>query len=314
MRNWKPSAALTTQIERGAMYESLRDWFRNEGVLEVETPVLGAFGVTDPSLSNLEAHSGITGKRWYLQTSPEYAMKRLLAAGIGDCYQIQRAFRDEEIGRYHQPEFSLLEWYRTDYDLAQIVTETLDLVRLGLNKSPEHVEYQYADLFAEATGHSIFDTHSDELAAHCRELGMDASLARDAQLEFLLDTLAVKAFPKNRLTVITHYPASQAALARLDTDDPRTALRFEVFMGSVELANGFVELTDATEQAHRFARDNQARRNRGLAEQAVDEDFLAALRDGLGECAGVALGLDRLLMQRLDLDHIDQAVTFAHAP
>lgn len=312
--DWRPDATLATIRARAELYYSLREWFHSAGVLEVETPILGDYGVTDPNLSNLEVFSRTTSQNWFLETSPEYAMKRLLAAGIGDCYQIHRACRDDEIGRHHQPEFSLLEWYRQGYDLDAIVAETAAIISLALDRSLPISSYRYADLFAEATGLNLYDASDETLGKRCKELGLQGDFSRDALVGLLLDSLAVKHFPAYEISIITHYPASQAALARIDPDDSRSALRFEAFVGSMELANGFVELTSAEEQAARFASDNESRVNADQPTRKPDTKLLAALEHGLPDCAGVALGLDRLLMLCCNVSEINQVATFAHAP
>ncbi len=312
MVNWRPSAARRHLVARAEMLREIREHFQAYPALEVETPTLGLCGVTDPHIENIEAIGKDRQHPWFLQTSPEYAMKRLLAAEVGDCFQICRAYRDREIGRVHQPEFTLLEWYRHDESLDKITNETLSIIQNCLPHQARVKRISYEALFESAVGINPFSASAPELTQRCRDAGLEGQLARDAQLEFLLDTFAIDKLPESQLTLITHYPLSQASLAKGCPNDPRVALRFEVFHGALELANGFVELTDPDEQAERFTADNLQRERAGMDVRAIDQAFLAALRAGLPECAGVALGLDRLLMARTGRTHINDVVAFAH--
>ncbi len=291
------------------MLASIRRFFARRGVLEVETPALSVAAATDPALHSLRTRVG--GQTRYLQTSPELAMKRLLAAGWGDIYQICKVFRDGESGRRHNPEFSMLEWYRVGWDDRALRTETITLLQ-SLSSAPLAVaELTYAQAFDAAIGIDPLNAETGELIAVARRLSVApaSDMPRDAWLDLLFSTAVVTRFPDDRLTIVSHYPASQAALARLRADG-RTAARFEVFWGALELANGYHELTDAAEQRDRFEQDLARRAKEGLPVTPVDQRFLDALEAGMPDCAGVALGLDRLLMKLLDADSIEAVLSF----
>jgi elongation factor P--(R)-beta-lysine ligase len=294
------------------MLARVRAFFAARHVLEVETPMLSPTGATDPALESLEVNT-FTSPR-FLHTSPEFPMKRLLAAGSGDIYQIARVFRVGEAGRYHNPEFTLLEWYRTGFDARRLMDEVATLVRtLAGTADPGAAErLTYAQAFRLHAGLDPLRASEAELSACAADHGIDltGALDRDGWLDLILSQVVVPAFPPGRLTFIHDYPASQAALARLRPEDPTVAERFELFWGSLELANGFHELTDAREQAERFKRDLEKRRACGLAPMPVDTRLLAALEAGLPDCAGVALGLDRLLMCLTGCGHIREVLAF----
>jgi lysyl-tRNA synthetase class 2 len=313
--SWRPGADVATAYARAAMLERVRDYFRDAGALEVCTPVLGSDSVTDPNVESIPCET--TTGRAYLQPSPEYFMKRLLAADYPDIYQVGPAFRDGENGRRHATEFTMLEWYRRGFDLRQIIDDAVSLSRRLIRKHPLHGvdNIRYSAAFEQ---HLALDPLTAAAPDIADAVGADAALRaaigddRDAWLDLALATRVAPLFPGNRLTVLHHFPASQSALARLDPDAPGVAERFELFVGSVEIANGFVELTDAGEQRRRFEQDCKVRRSAGQAVPAIDETFLQALESGLPECAGVALGLDRVLMIDEGLDDIRQVQSFAH--
>ena len=295
-----------------------RHFFAGRGVLEVDVPALSRFAVSDPNIDSLEISAAIAGpSTLYLSTSPEYAMKRLLAAGYPDIYAIARVFRDGELGRQHEPEFTLIEWYRRDFGLDEMAAETCEFVaaileRPALANNP--VQLRYREAFQAAAG-------IDPLAASAAELATladaDESLVeslgddRDAWLDLLMSMRIAAGFPDDRLTVVTHYPASQAALARLDANDRTVALRFEVFLGAMELANGYVELCDADEQRQRFETELHERRAAGRQAAPIDEPLLAALEHGLPEVAGVAVGFERLHMLYEGTGNIADVITLS---
>lgn len=252
----------------------------------------------------------------FLQTSPEYAMKRLLAAGYPDIYQVCKVFRDGESGRYHQTEFTMVEWYRHACSLEQMMQETVAFAaHLLHDRAPksEATYTTYRDAFAQALG---IDPLTDGIDTLQEAAGTDARLReslgddRDAWLDLLMSTKVATRFEREGLTVVYHYPAAQAALAKLDAQDPAVAERFELFLGDVELANGFVELTDATEQLARFEADRTKRRADGKTVPEIDPWLIAALQSGLPDCAGVALGLDRLLMRYAGASALKDVMTF----
>lgn len=307
MSDWRPGAARSLLAQRAALLGRIRSFFAERDVLEVETPLVGNATVTEPALASL-ALAGAPHR--FLQTSPEYAMKRLLAAGAGPIFQLCKAFRADERGRYHNPEFTLLEWYRPGFDHHALMTEVAELLVLCLGHRAWR-KVSYRELFRE---HLAVDPHRaplTELAALARDrlaIG-DTGLDRDGWLDLLFSHCIE---PVLTGTVCVHaYPVSQAALARIgEADGEPVAERFEFFVDGVELANGFHELTDAREQARRFAADNAVRRRRGLPAVAADRRLLAALEAGLPPCSGVALGVDRLLLVAAGAGSLAEVLAF----
>jgi len=304
---------------RARLLARIRAFFAARGVLEVETPALSSAGVSDLALDSVLAAARSLGPTpLYLHTSPEYAMKRLLAGGSGDIYQICRVFRDDELGRWHQPEFTLLEWYRIGFDDARLMDEVEALLRDvlqdgGTTWRSERV--RYSDAFARALGVDAAAS-SAAVAASLAERGVDVpqGLAHDALLDLAFASVVVPSFAADTLTFVCDYPASQAALARLKLGTPTVAARFEVFARGIELANGFHELTDAAEQRRRFDSEIVARRRLARRIPPLDEAFLDALARGLPDCAGVALGFDRLVALALGADGVAAAMAFVHRP
>ena len=319
IEEWRPGANLDALRARAAMLDDLRRYFATAGVMEVETPLVGTTSGTDPGLQPLRTrYTGPVypnGRTLYLQTSPEFGMKRLLAAGSGPIYQICKAFRNGEAGRLHNPEFTILEWYRPGFDLAQLIEEVAVIARLVLAEPQlQTVTLSYAELFARELDIDVFACTADmlrDLAVERHVLGAEnMDLERDGWLDLLMSHLIQPGLGQDSLCFVCDYPASQAALARLNPDG-RSAARFELFHAGIELANGYHELVDADEQAQRFEADNCARRAQGLAPIRVDRLLLGALQHGLPDCAGVAMGLDRLLMLRLGVRDIDQVLGFS---
>jgi elongation factor P--(R)-beta-lysine ligase len=320
--DWRPGATLDTLRLRARLLARVRAFFAARGVLEVETPLLSVAGSTDPALASLRtAYHGPglpAGQTLYLHTSPEFPMKRLLAAGSGPIYQVARVLRDGEAGGRHNPEFTLLEWYRPDWGIDRLMAEVEQLVT-GLYEGdaplPATRRYPYRALFQE-----YLDL--DPLAASVAELRTCAETAGirppegmpaddpDPWRDLLLTHLIEPRLGPG-LVFLHDYPASQAALARLKPGEPAVAERFELYWDGLELANGFHELGDAAEQRARFVADNHKREALGLPAMPLDERLLAALEQGLPDCSGVALGLDRLLMRLAGLDRIDQVLAFA---
>jgi lysyl-tRNA synthetase class 2 len=313
---WRPAASLETLRRRAALLDAARGFFRERGVLEVETPIVLSRTVTDVQIESLRVDAE-TGPRW-LQTSPEYPMKRLLAAGSGDIFQVCRVFRAGESGRQHNPEFTMIEWYRLGLDLPQVMQETAQLAaRLIASAGGTAGPFEalsYADAFRRELCVDPLQATDAELAALALAHGLAtvslAGATRDELLDFLIATRVGPALGRGRLTCLHHFPASQAALAQLDAGDPRTALRFELYAEGIELANGYVELASAAEQRTRFTQDLAERRRRGLQEMEVDERLLAALDCGLPACAGVAMGFDRVAMLALGAQRIDEVMAF----
>lgn len=315
---WQPSASLAALRERAALLADIREFFRARGVLEVETPIASQAATTDPALRSLVTHWHGAGGAMplYLQTSPEFAMKRLLAAGSGPICQICKVFRDDERGRLHHPEFTLLEWYRPGWDYHRLMAEVAELVRTALLQRRLPVErIAYRDLFREGLGLDPWQADAQALSRVAQAQGLDDAarlrLTRDGWLDLLLSHCLAPSLGRGRLTFVYDYPPSQALLARCqERDSGSVAERFELFLEGLELANGFQELTDAGEQRRRFTADLGARALAGQVSPPMDEAFLAALEAGLPDCAGVALGIDRLLMRRLDVGDIDAVMAF----
>lgn len=280
------------------MLRAVRNFFEQRGVLEVETPLLSAATVTDPGIDPLAVNIVAAGTRRYLQTSPEYAMKRLLAAGSGPIYQVCKAFRGGEQGRRHNPEFTLLEWYRPGFTLHDLIVEMVELL-LGLGFGPGWQCVTYQALFQQ---YLQLDPHQAPLgslkqAARERiDTGFDSD-SRDDWLELLMSHCIEPQLDPSELTFVLDYPASQAALAQTEqTPVGAVARRFELYSGGLELANGYSELRDADELERRFEADRQVLADKGLEERPADPMLLLAMRAGLPQCSGVALGLDRVLM------------------
>ncbi|MHA7880397.1 MAG: EF-P lysine aminoacylase EpmA [Saccharospirillum sp.] len=309
MTQWQPSASIDTLRQRARYLADIRAFFAERDVMEVDTPLLSRFGVTDVHLDNFRTEDGRC-----LQTSPEYAMKRLLAAGSGDIYQLGHVFRRDESGDRHNAEFTLLEWYRVGWNDAELMNEVALLCRT-LSGHPDLpvVQLSYAQAFVQA---GLPDPHRSTLAnlrrVAAEHLHSDTTdWHRDDCLDALMALVVEPSLPADPLTFITLYPASQAALARVQEEDGQTlARRFELYWQGMELANGYWELTDASEQRQRFAADNAQRRRVGRPDAAQDERLLAAMDAGLPECAGVALGVDRLLMILLKQRCIDAVMAF----
>lgn len=314
MTDWKPGTALERLQDRAQLLASIRQFFSARNVLEVETPLLthstatdvfiNSFSVTDSARS--KSHAG------FLQTSPEFAMKRMLAAGSGPIYQLCKAFRAEESTRMHNREFTMLEWYRPGFSLSALMDEVEQLMQHTLHcKAIQRISYR--DLFLQ---HLDFDPHQigfDDLRTRASdEIDFNSeTLTATDYLQQLLAQCIEPALPE--FCFIYNYPVAQAALAAtgLDEQGQRVAHRFELFGKGMEIANGYFELTDATEQRARFEADNARRRKLQLPEYPIDEKLLAALTSGLPACAGVALGVDRLLMLKVGATHISEVISFA---
>jgi lysyl-tRNA synthetase class 2 len=320
--DWRPSATIATLRRRATLVQAVRAFFATRGVLEVDTPVLSRHAVTDVQLAPLRV-VGTDGRGCgWLQTSPEFAMKRLLAAGSGDIWQLCRVLRADERSTLHDTEFTMLEWYRVGWTIDRLVDEVAALAdavcAAGARtlQAPRRIErMRYAEAFRRELGLDPLTAADADLRDAARSLDVApatlAALRRDELLDLLMVLAVGPRLGSGRWTFLTHYPAAQAALARLDPDDPRVAQRFELYAEGIELANGFDELCDAGEQRRRFEADLAERRRRGLPETPLDERLLAALESGLPACAGVALGFDRLAMLALGAGHLADVVAFS---
>jgi len=311
--DWPPSAGLEALRLRARLLGRMRAFFAERGVLEVETPAVASCGVSDVHIASLSTTCR-TGARLYLQTSPEFAMKRLLAAGSGPIYQVCKAFRDGESGRLHNTEFTLLEWYRPGFDHHALMDELHALMDRLLGSPASSARRQtYRDAFAAHAGIDPFQATTNELLSAADGCGLsgsgDAPPDRDLLLDFLFTHSVQPRFGAGRVYVYD-YPASQAALARVRDSRPPVAERFELFLDGVEIANGYHELADAAEQRKRFVADGRARERLGLEPMPVDERLLAALEHGLPDCAGVAVGLDRLFMVAAGESSIEAVMAF----
>ena len=326
--SWCPQADINTVETRARMLHSIRAFFDARDVLEVETPVLSRAAVTDVHLDSIAAQN--RDQQVYLNTSPEYCMKRMLAQYRRSIYQISHCFREAEQGPHHNPEFTMLEWYRVDFNLQQLMqeVETLLLQLLAehgvCSSKPIHITYR--QLFIDVLGIDPHHVRIEQCANLARQRGLDvpaglatagaegvqAEVEKDAWLDWFISCVIAEQLPADQITFIYDYPVTQAALARIQADQQgdRVARRFECYFGSLELANGYQELTDSRQQRQRFERDNIIRQLLGKPVIAIDEYLLQALDAGLPECAGVAVGLDRLLMLLCGSENIADCLSF----
>ncbi|KAF1710538.1 EF-P lysine aminoacylase GenX [Pseudoxanthomonas kalamensis DSM 18571] len=317
--NWRPSASIDAIRLRARLNALIREFFSVRDVMEVETPVLSVAGNTDANIASFSLQfsgrtDGAARTRW-LRTSPEFALKRLLAAGIDDCYELGRVFRDGEAGGRHNPEFTMLEWYRLGWDHHRLIDETVELVQAALalvGRSASVMKTTFRDLYRDRLGLDPMTATLDELRRAGSGIAIDdEDLSRDDWLDLLMTHRLQPEFPRDGLLAVYDYPASQSALARLaERDGVPVAERFELYLGPLELANGYHELADADEQRLRFQRDLALRAQRGDPQLPLDEALLAALQAGFPDCAGVALGVDRLLMALCDTSRIADVLAF----
>lgn len=310
MSDWQPTASPDRIRSRARILATIRDFFRERHVTEINTPVLTAAGVTDPQIDSI----ALEGRNAFLRTSPEYRHKRLLAAGFGDLYEIGPVFRAGERGRLNQVEFTMLEWYRVGWQWRELAAEVVELILACIDPDPDITQVHYIrwrDCFRQRLEIDPLHADDEEIAAAAPDA--PANCSRDMLLDYLFATRIQPELASGAITVVFDYPASQAALARLKPGDERVAERFEVFYGPVELANGYRELTDPDRQHERFKTDNELRAALGRPLMPVDGELLAALAQGLPECSGVALGVDRLVMLALGCDDISQVMAFPAA-
>lgn len=312
--DWQPTASIDNLKKRARILQQIRAFFLERDVLEVDTPALSHAGLTEPNIESFRINN--SADSLYLHTSPEFPMKRLLAAGSGSIYQIAKVFRQGESGRNHNPEFTLLEWYREGWNYRQLMDEIVKLLTVVLGESflkepPEWLSY--CDAFGLHLSLDPLTATVDELA-HCAQLqGIDLcaeEMTRDEWLDLLFAERIQPHLGRSRITFVYDYPAEQASLARIKEDNPNLAERFELFIEGIELGNGFGELTNASEQRLRFEHELQQRTERGMHLPLIDENFLNALTAGLPECAGVAIGVERLLMILIDASSIDEVIPF----
>lgn len=311
---WLPTASMESLAGRADLLRTIRRFFSDRGVMEVETPLLSQGTIPDAGIDVFRLPGVDNTPDRYLQTSPESAMKRLLAAGSGDIFQICKAFRHGEAGRHHNPEFTLLEWYRLGWDHAALIREVAELLGTVVNATGWQV-WPYRALFVELLGvdpvneQTSLTTLTD--LAQSRIGAVPDGLDRDAVLDLLMSHCIEPGISDWGMVFITDFPSSQAAMARsISVGDADVAARFECYVHGKELANGYWEQIDADALAVQLQAENTRRQERGLPERPIDERLLAAHRDGLPACAGVALGVDRLLALKLGVDSLAETISF----
>ena len=314
---WQPSASFSTLRRRMRVLTQIREYFAQTGALEVETPVLSRGATTDPNIDSLYTSILPYTEKFYLHTSPEFSMKRLLAAGSGDIYQVCKVFRQGEKGRFHHPEFTLLEWYRLGFNHHNLICEVeslLSQINADLFAAHPAVKMSYRQAFQTYAGFDPFTVGCSELENVAKKNGVifPATMSSiDEWLDLLMGELVAPHFKTDRLTFISDFPVSQASLANIKQGDWPYAERFEAYYGVLELANGFHELTDADEQERRFKTDQKIRQEKNSIEVPYDEHLINALNAGLPDCAGVALGIDRLLMLLFGSESIEEVIAFS---
>ena len=319
MTAWQPTAQIETLIQRARILQNVRAFFAERNVLEVQVPSITTASVTEVHIDSIPIEL-LSGKA-YLQSSSEYPMKRLLAAGMGDSYYLGSVFRQGESGGQHNPEFTMLEWYRLEFELDDLITEVIDLAKETIPNISTQQSFSYAELVNKYTGIDIFNTNCDELQRTLTDNEIDYPQDLENDVDLFLDLLiSTLIFPKLQsknpkeklITVLKDYPKSQAALAKLRLDEKgrEVAARFEVFVDGLEIANGYQEIQDADELQARFVQDNLRRLSLNKPEMPIDNYLLEAMRSGLPDCSGVALGFDRLVMLALDQTDIKDVIAF----
>jgi lysyl-tRNA synthetase class 2 len=298
-------------LQRSRFIRLIREFFDSRGVLEVDTPLIRPYSVTDPYMSALACLNPRGEMQGYLQTSPEYAMKKLLCEGAPDIFQLSKMFRADERSAIHQPEFTMLEWYRIAMSHTELANEVCELI-IALLGNISIKSTTYRDAFFNCLEIDPFNISDYDLKRHAEQLmpGLPDELLRDNYLTLLFSELVEDSFNKDEITVVDAFPASQASLAKIsEFGDGLTADRFEIYSGGLELANGFSELADPEEQLQRFEQDNHQRLTQGDEVIEIDKTFIASLKNGLPTCSGVALGVDRLMMLKYGATSISE-VTF----
>jgi lysyl-tRNA synthetase class 2 len=314
---WQPSCSIEFLQKRARMLQRIRAFFLARNVLEVETPLLSHACGTEPQLAFFTTtFDFVKSEKLFLQTSPEFAMKRLLAAGSGSIYQICKAFRNSEVGRFHNPEFTMLEWYRVGFDLNDLMDEVEALFAdLSQGQFSPPKRQSYAQVFAQHTGLNALKFSFDAYSAFAIQHEISEAITLCGQnhalwLDYVFSFCVQPYLGENGLCLVYGYPACQSALARLNAENLLIADRFEVFLNGVELGNGFYELSDYQEQNRRFDTEIQTRKNQNLADVVKDERLISALKTGLPDCSGIAIGLDRLLMILTETKTISEVLSF----
>lgn len=307
--SWQPSADIDILKKRSLIIQKIRAFFFDREFIEVETPMLSAYGVTDPYNENITCE--YFSKIYFLQTSPEYHLKRLLCAGAPNLFQLSKAFRHEASSKHHNPEFTMLEWYRNDWGYRQLMDEVVALVSNIMPKLRVNY-YTYQNLFINCCNFDPLNISVSMLVEYSIEnklVDRDLKMDKDAWLSLIMSQQIEPWLTKlNECSVIYDYPNSQSSLAIIEGD---IAKRFEIYINGIELANGFEELRDPNEQYKRFREDNTQRKREGKNQMEIDPYFISALKHGLNRCSGVALGIDRFIMAVLKLNSINQAISFS---
>ncbi|MBL4744242.1 MAG: EF-P lysine aminoacylase GenX [Cycloclasticus sp.] len=311
---WPPTCSAALLHQRAELYQTIRAFFVEKGVLEVETPILSTAASCDLNLDSFSTNLS-ADQMLYLQTSPEFAMKRLLASGSGSIYQIAKSFRQSEQGRFHNPEFTLLEWYRVDFSLADLIEEMVELLMLCFGQNLAFRTVTYEQLFQQSTDINPHQASLSDLMGYAANQGNPEAVDICGDnlangLDYVFSQYIQPKLRKDVVYFVTDYPVCMAMLAKLSGEQPVTAKRFEVYFNNVELSNGYEELTDADEQKKRFEHELKERQQADLACVPMDNNLLAALAHGMPNCSGVALGLDRLLMLMTDANSIDEVLAF----
>jgi len=324
---WQPSGSVESLVKRAQILTEIRQYFAIEKVLEVETPTISPSTVTDVHLEAMRTvHTNplsVKKTHLFLQTSPEYYMKRMLCAGFPSIFQITKCYRDDEVGRCHNPEFTMLEWYRLGFSMHELIDDVDKVLRLVLG-TPICDKITYSELFVQHLDLDVKNDSDMKIVSVCKQWGYEnivplyfkdklSLFDRDMLLQLLFCEIIEKKIGIERPLAVTNFPASQASLAKIDPSDRWLSLRFEFYYQGIELANGFEELNDAVEQRTRFILDNKHRKERGLKVKTEDVKFLSALEFGLPACSGVALGIDRLLMLALGKTDISEVLSFDFA-
>ncbi len=313
---WKSQCPLQTLKQRAFLMSAIREYFAQQNVLEVETPILSSAGNTDVNIESFTSqniHSDCP--KSYLRTSPEFPLKRLLCSGIGDIFEIGKVFRKGEISKTHNIEFTVLEWYKIGFDYNQLIQDVIGLfgfIFAAFNQPFKNIDtLSFGESFQQYLSIDLSLVTVEQLNQHCTNFSYSGSqLSRDEALDFLFATQIQPKLNKENLTFITLYPASQAALSQINPQDPSTSLRFEVFYQGHELGNGYQELTDSQELLKRFKQDNQQRQAQGKQVIDIDYRLLSAMENGMPACSGIAMGLDRLLMVLLGCERIEKVLSF----
>ncbi|MGZ4976296.1 MAG: EF-P lysine aminoacylase EpmA [Methylobacter sp.] len=318
-QDWRPTCSLELMRVRAQMLADIRRFFADRSVLEVETPLLGHSIGTDPQLAFFTTEYCLSPlqQTLFLQTSPEFAMKRLLAAGSGSIYQIGKAFRNGESGRFHNPEFTMLEWYRVGFTLSQLMDEIADLIAGLFSGQPlretQRVSYQH--VFDSFTGLDPLIFSYQDYCAFARECQLPEAVDicgddHALWLDFIFSHKIQPYLGDNALCMVYGYPACQSSLAKINKDNALIVDRVEMFINGVELGNGYYELTDADEQSKRFDKELAVRQQQNLPVAVKDKHLVSALVSGLPECSGMAIGLDRLLMLLSGSASIENVLSF----